>query len=459
MPSWGARIVIRSIAVFNSSTRPRARSRWAISERCSELPRSTVAVRSAWRFSTSRFRPSKSSRAFSASTRPSSWTGTSAFSWALPGSASSWAICCSSSRLFIRTSTCFCSSFFSASASSAVFWSSSRCSVSVVNPSTGSPFFTSLPSGARNAILNCHSLTAGGPSSPDLTAASSPSTSTSSTRSSRLTVTGSGRPASPPPRVARPSPTTDSAITAISRFRRNNRRSRSEDMDPVALLQSRLHHALERRAGGQAHRRRLARPGELDDRAAVLVAHRRARHDRHVAPLASHHLHADRQAGPHHLGIGPGDRDPDREAGTSPGVGGDRADLLDAALEHAVGPGVEHDPRAHPGSDPSVVRLGEAGVHLHLGQVGDRRHRDSGPHLVPGLQLPVLVAPPVLPHDEDAGARGHHGDRGERPLPALELATGLLLGGDQRGQVGARRDVERLEVEPRLLEGRFLLVE
>src|SRR3989454_2656036 len=467
-PSCGALTDSFSMPAWRASTRPFARSRSPRSERSSLLPRDWVARLSAWRFSRSRSRPRRSSRAFSSSSRCCTSGGTSALRVAFPRSASAWAACCSISSSLRRRSTSFCSTFLLASASSACFSASCRCKTSVSNPSTGWPFLTAVPSGIRKAILNSTSVTGGVPISVERTAASSPSSSTLKTRSSRLTGTGLETSGPEGRRAAKPSPArTATPSAAAARRGGRYRRRPSEDEDTVALRQPRLDHALHRRAGGDAHRARSREALLHDDGVLLAEAARPARHHEGLGPGLAHHFDAHRKPRAHQ-GVGLGEGHPHREAGPgahrperAPGLRGHRPDLLDLPRERPVGVGVQDAAGLEPGGDPAVIHLGEHGAHFHLRRVGDRGDRVARPDGVARLQLAGPLGPPLpeVPHQEDPVLRGLHGHAHQGLLRRPHLPPGLLLGATEHFEVGAGGGLEGLPLQAGLLERRLLLLQ
>ena len=269
---------IFSIAASSAATRPAARSRCCCSDTSSAPVTALVTRFSASRFCRSRSRPRLSSSAFSSSSR--CWTsgGTSTLSWARPSSAFACAACCSRSSSFMPRSISFCSHFFCASWYSARFSASWRSSISASSRSTLSPCFTAWPSGARNAILKSTSAIGGTPISVERTAASSPSTSTLSTRSARFTAIG--WPASgPPPARSASSSSATAATAAKSHARRGRpRKPRAElrkprhDRPPRGRQGRRTRAACRRRASRSWRRR----PGAAPPAPASRSARRRA---------------------------------------------------------------------------------------------------------------------------------------------------------------------------------------
>ena len=266
----------------------------------------------------------------------------------------------------------FCSTFFCASASSARFSASWRSSISVSSRRTLSPFFTAWPSGARNAILKSTSATGGTPISVERTAASSPSTSTVSTRSAFFTVDRRAHVGARGPQRQEeergghdgghepPAPAAARAAGARTQVRRER-----HGRPPRAPTPRRTRPACRRRAApspsppparrttGPSFSKRTAPRGTLS-----ALAH---------AP--AHHLDAHREARPHQR-VGAARARPapgspassPRRTSRAPALPRHRADLLEAPLEDAVGVGVEDAAGLHPGGDPPVVRLGEGGL-------------------------------------------------------------------------------------------------
>src|SRR5206468_7649017 len=82
-------------------------------------------------------------------------------------------------------------------------------------------------------------------------------------------------------------------------------------------------------------------------------------------PRGAQDLDPDRQSGTHDR-VRDGERYADREAGArggepegAPGFRRHRSDVLDAALEDAIGIGIEDAASLHAGADPTMVHFGE----------------------------------------------------------------------------------------------------
>ena len=255
---------------------------------------------------------------------------------------------------------------------------------------TGSPSFTSVPSGAMKAILNSTSGTGG---TADLAGA----------HRLELAVHLDGEDEvaagdlSPAPRFLRPEPASRAASKPGSRagslarmttqrgVRRQagpdaqKRETRSPSSRSVILIEDAVHG---RRAGGEGHRHRLvpARPADHRRRPPRSGRRRGGRRGRRSIRPA-HHLDPHRQAWSHE-GVGGGEGDAHREAGAragpaTAGLRRHRADLgLLLAVEHPVGVGVEDASDPHPGGRSS---RGQASVsdrlHLHRPGVGDASRR------------------------------------------------------------------------------------
>src|SRR5204863_119277 len=138
----------------------------------------------------SRFAIANSISAVLRSLIPTTSGGPSSFNCALRNRASASASLRRSSLVPRERSLRSLSICLRASSASALFSSKRRCSSVVSKPSTGIPCFTSAPSGARNAILNCQtSVSGGGPRACVASDASVPVTSKPVTRSPRVACT------------------------------------------------------------------------------------------------------------------------------------------------------------------------------------------------------------------------------------------------------------------------------